>query len=538
MFMRELLILSRKLHCVLFCSKFTVNMSKKAVEEPAGKKAKLDSSSQQNAKIQGPSTVSDSFAEKFKSNRRETATSVLDFDFKKKRVRMLSNAKEVGEGKNGIVYWMSRDGRVQDNWAFLFAQKLALKNELPLHVCFSLVPKFLDATIRHFKFMLKGLEEVASECESLNINFHMLSGLAKDTIPKFVKEHRMGAVVSDFSPLRVPMQWVDDVSKALPADVPFCQVDAHNIVPLWVTSDKQEYAARTIRNKVNNNLNTYLTEFPPVIKHAHKASFKANSIDWTKLLATLEVDRTVDEVSWAVPGYTGGVTTLQSFVEKRLRKFSTKRNDPTNDALSNLSPWFHFGQISVQRCVLAVKQYGKGFSEGVAAFCEEAIVRRELADNFCYYNKNYDSLKGAYDWAQKTLNDHRKDKRIYVYSREQLEQAKTHDDLWNAAQIQMVNEGKMHGFLRMYWAKKILEWTKTPEEALEIAIYLNDRYQLDGRDPNGYVGCMWSIAGIHDQGWREREVFGKIRYMNYEGCKRKFDVAAFVARYGGKVYRK
>lgn len=171
----------------------------------------------------------------------------------------------------------------------------------------------------------------------------------------------------------------------------------------------------------------------------------------------------------------------------------------------------------------------------MAAFCEESIVRRELSDNFCYYNKNYDNLKGAYDWAQKTLDDHRKDKRTYVYSRDQLEQARTHDDLWNSAQIQMVKEGKMHGFLRMYWAKKILEWTKTPEEALETAIYLNDRYQLDGRDPNGYVGCMWSIAGIHDQGWREREVFGKIRY---DGCKRKFDVAAFVARYGGKVYKK
>lgn len=500
--------------------------------------SKADGPAEKKAKVEGGPIKVDDFVEKFKTTRKETAKSILDFDFKKKRVRILSDAKEVDENKKGVVYWMSRDARVQDNWAFLFAQKLALKNELPLHVCFSLVPKFLDATIRHYKFMLKGLEEVAKECESLNINFHMLTGLAKDTIPKFVKTHDIGAVVCDFSPLRVPMKWVEDVHKSLPAEVPLCQVDAHNIVPLWVTSEKQEYAARTIRNKVNGNLGTYLTQFPPVIKHPHKASFKANPIDWVKLLDTIEVDRSVDEVDWATPGYTGGVGMLQSFVEKRLRKFNAKRNDPTDDALSNLSPWFHFGQISVQRCILAVKKYGKGFSEGVAAFCEESIVRRELSDNFCYYNKNYDNLKGAYDWAQKTLNDHRKDKRTYVYSREQMEQARTHDDLWNSAQIQMVKEGKMHGFLRMYWAKKILEWTKTPEEALETAIYLNDRYQLDGRDPNGYVGCMWSIAGIHDQGWREREVFGKIRYMNYEGCKRKFDVAAFVARYGGKVYKK
>ena len=227
-----------------------------------------------------------------------------------------------------------------------------------------------------------------------------------------------------------------------------------------------------------------------------------------------------------------------SFVQIRLKKFNTKRNDPTENALSNLSPWFHFGHIAVGRAILAVKKYGKSNAESVAAFCEEAIVRRELSDNFCYYNKNYDSLKGAYDWAQKTLNDHRKDKRANLYTRDELEQSKTHDDLWNSAQIQLVREGKMHGFLRMYWAKKILEWTESPEQALEYSRYLNDRFSLDGRDPNGYVGCMWSIAGIHDQGWREREIFGKIRYMNYEGCKKKFNVNAFVARYGGKVHRK
>lgn len=158
-------------------------------------------------------------------------------------------------------------------------------------------------------------------------------------------------------------------------------------------------------------------------------------------------------------------------------------------------------------------------------------MRRELTDNFCFYNKKYDSVEGAYEWAQKTLKDHAKDKRSYLYTREQLEKAKTHDKLWNAAQYQMVAEGKMHGFLRMYWAKKILEWTSSPQEALCIALYLNDRYELDGQDPNGFVGCMWSICGIHDQGWAERPVFGKIRYMNYKGCLRKFNVAQFEKKY-------
>jgi deoxyribodipyrimidine photo-lyase len=203
-----------------------------------------------------------------------------------------------------------------------------------------------------------------------------------------------------------------------------------------------------------------------------------------------------------------------------------------------MSPYFHFGHISVQRACLEVQKQKSKHKESVEAFLEEAIVRRELADNFCYYNKNYDNLNGATDWAKITLNAHRKDKRPYIYTRKELDEATTHDDLWNAAQLQLRKEGKMHGFLRMYWAKKILEWTETPEQGLEFAIYLNDRYNLDGRDPNGYVGCMWSVTGIHDQGWAERSVFGKIRYMNYEGCKRKFDIKAFIARYGGKVYTK
>lgn len=188
------------------------------------------------------------------------------------------------------------------------------------------------------------------------------------------------------------------------------------------------------------------------------------------------------------------------------------------------------GQLSAQRVVMQVKQK-KNASESVASFIEEIVVRRELADNFCFYNQNYDNISGAYDWAKKTLQEHAKDRRQYLYTKKELESAETHDQLWNAAQRQLLLEGKMHGFLRMYWAKKILEWTASPEEALSIAIYLNDRLSLDGCDPNGYVGCMWSICGIHDQGWAERPIFGKIRYMNYAGCKRKFDVEQFERKY-------
>ncbi|XP_071440772.1 deoxyribodipyrimidine photo-lyase-like [Hetaerina americana] len=432
---------------------------------------------------------------------------------------------------------MSRDVRVQDNWAMLFAQKLALKNKVGLHVCFCLVPKFLDATIRHFKFLLGGLSEVQTELKTLDIQFHLLFGEAASVLPNFVKQHSIGAVVCDFSPLRIPKSWVESVQKGLPSDVPLCQVDAHNIVPVWEASNKLEYAARTIRGKITKQLPEYLTQFPPVIKHPFPVKVKAEPIDWDEAEKSLQVDRSVDEVKWAKPGTRAGLEMLQSFISKRLRLFGSKRNDPTIDALSKLSPWFHFGHLSVQRSILEVKQHRSKFPESVDAFVEEAVVRRELSDNFCFHNPQYDSIKGTNDWAKKTLNDHKKDKRSYLYTRTQLEEALTHDDLWNSAQIQLVKEGKMHGFLRMYWAKKILEWTESPEVALADAIYLNDRYNLDGRDPNGYVGCMWSICGIHDQGWAERPIFGKIRCMTYDGCKRKFDVAAFVARYGGKKHK-
>ncbi|XP_055837297.1 deoxyribodipyrimidine photo-lyase [Episyrphus balteatus] len=480
------------------------------------------------------------FLTKIQSNRLEAGDSIIDFQFKKKRVRILSEATDVPENADAILYWMDRDARVQDNWAFLFAQKLALKNEIPLMVCVCPGPKYLS--LRLYKYMLSGLEEVEKECRNLNINFHLLLGEAPKEIPKLVKQYNIGAVVCDFSPLRLPVKWVNEVKDSLPAEVPLTQVDAHNVVPAWVASDKQEYAARTIRNKITSKLGMFFTEFPPLIKHPHSYKTKAEETNWKAALDyvvnTLKCDMNVDDVDWATPGYVGGMTQLLDFCTRRLKNYDSKRNDPTLDVISNLSPWYNFGHISVQRSALEISRLKSKYKASVEAYCEESIVRRELADNFCFYNEKYDSLQGIASWSLKTLDDHRKDKREWLYTQEELETSKTHDDLWNSAQIQLVKEGKMHGFLRMYWAKKILEWTKSPEEALNFALLFNDKYSLDGCDPNGFVGCMWSIGGIHDQGWGERPIFGKIRYMNYQGCKRKFDVPAFVARYGGKVYSK
>ncbi|KAI5103774.1 hypothetical protein C0J45_5400, partial [Silurus meridionalis] len=452
--------------------------------------------------------------------------------FNTKRLRFLSEAQKVRQGCGAVLYWMARDQRVQDNWALVYAQELALEEKLPLHVCFCLVPRYLESTYRQYAFMLRGLQEVAKECTSLNVQFHLLRGEPELTLPEFVKHWDVGAVVTDFNPLRLPLQWTERVKKQLPSDVPFIQVDAHNVVPCWEASSKLEYAARTIRGKITKLLPEFLTEFPLVDAHPYTSTKtpKAGPRRF-RLMSSLVVDRSVGEVQWAEPGTAGGVAMLESFIEQRLRIFATERNNPNANALSQLSPWIHSGQISAQRALLEVRRWGKRSPESVSSFTEELLVRRELCDNFCFYNENYDNFSGAYDWAKKTLQDHTKDRRSYVYSQEQLENAETHDPLWNAAQRQLLLEGKIHGFMRMYWAKKILEWTSSPEEAVNISIYLNDRYSMDGCDPNGYVGCMWSVCGIHDQGWAERPVFGKVRYMNYAGCKRKFDVAQFEKRY-------
>ena len=439
-----------------------------------------------------------------------------------------------------VVYWMSRDQRVNDNWALLYAQEQAEKRGVPLCVVFSLVPKFLDASIRMYGFMLSGLADVEKGLRNKNIPFFLLKGSPQNTVSKFVQDHDACLLVTDMSPMRIGIAWREEVKGMIASsgvECGFHMVDAHNIVPVWVASPKLEYGARTIRSKINKVLGDYLTGFPSV--KTQSVSIPASLVqsppyDWDNIKENIEVDRSVPEVKWCIGGEIAARIHLNAFLGKRLRLYA-KRNDPNVNGISNLSPWLHFGHIASQRCVLEASKYRKSHSEVVAAFIEEIVIRKELSDNFCHYNPDgYDKLGGMYpnfgndSWAQISLRLHEGDKRSHVYSLKQFENGRTHEDLWNAAQLEMVHHGKMHGFMRMYWAKKILEWSESPERALEIAIYLNDKYSLDGRDPNGYVGCAWAIAGLHDQGWKERDVFGKIRYMNYDGCKRKFDVSLYV----------
>ncbi len=445
---------------------------------------------------------------------------------REERIRVLRAGRESG---GPVLYWMSRDQRAIDNDALVFAGTLALERKAPLAAVFCLQDRFLGATERQYGFMLRGLEEVKASLGGLGVPFFLLRGEPGEVIPRFAGEEGVSAVVADFDPLRIKRRWKESVRAAL--DIPFYEVDAHNVVPCFAASGRQEYAARTFRPKVLRVLDDYLEEYPPPPAR-HPFPWKGRSeTAWSadELLAVLPVDRGVREVRWIRPGTRAGMSALGEFVKERLESYPLRRNDPVADGQSGLSPYLHFGQISPRRVALAAA--GAAASpEAKKAFLEEAVVRRELSDNFCFFNDRYDSLEGAPGWARKTLDDHRKDRRPWNYGPERLEGAATHDPLWNAAQMEMVKTGKMHGYLRMYWAKKILEWTAAPEEALRIAVDLNDRYELDGRDPNGYTGCLWSVGGLHDRAWPSRPVFGNIRYMNDRGARRKFDGEAYIRK--------
>jgi len=416
---------------------------------------------------------------------------------------------------------MSRDQRADDNWALLQAQELALENKRPVVVIFCLVPQFLGAAIRQYRFMIQGLKEVEQELQKKNIPFHLLQRKPEEEVPKFVEDQDASLLVTDFDPLRIKKKWKKEVKKKI--KVPFIEVDAHNIVPCWVASPKQEFAAYTIRNKIKKHLPEFLTDFPPLKRQ--NAAVKIPDNDWDRAERNLKVDLSIPELKWIKPGEKEARNTLKRFISHKLSRYPEERNDPNKDAVSDLSPYLHFGHIAAQRVALEVRKTGMKARDD---FLEELIIRRELADNYCFYNEKYDSFQGFPDWAKKTLDEHRKDRREYLYTLKQFESARTHDEIWNAAQLEMVKRGKMHGYMRMYWAKKILEWTRTPEEAQKIALYLNDKYELDGRDPNGYVGVAWSIGGVHDRAWPSRPVFGKIRYMSASGCRSKFNVPAYI----------
>lgn len=438
-----------------------------------------------------------------------------------RRSRILHQGQR-GEGP--VVYWMSRDQRVADNWALLWAQQEAMIRQKGLVVVFCMIPDYPGATLRHYIFMLKGLRELQGKFSRLNISFRILDKSPEEILPIFLREVDAHILVSDFDPLRIKQLWKKQLIPRL--TVPFYEVDTHNIIPAWVISNKKEYAAYTIRPKIKRVLAQYLTDIPSVQHHPFSWDKVTVDVNVSRLTENI-ADQSIGKGPCLESGETAAMQKAVTFLNNKLKDYSDTRNNPCLDGQSGLSPYLHFGQLSGQRLAYMISR-SELPEDTQAVFLEELIVRRELSDNFCYYEPAYDSFEGFPEWARKSLDLHRNDKRDYLYSLADLEEGSTHDKLWNACQQDLIQSGKLHGYLRMYWAKKILEWTADPETALECAIILNDRYSLDGRDPNGYTGIAWSIGGVHDRAWRERAVFGKVRYMNEAGCRRKFDVDSYI----------
>jgi len=439
----------------------------------------------------------------------------------KERIKAL-NKKGMKKGAY-VLYWMQASQRTEYNHALEFAILKANELRRPLIVFFGITDHFPEANERHYAFMLEGFREVKQSLEKRGIQMVILHKSPEVGAVQLAKKASLAVV--DRGYLRIQRQWRNDVANKI--DCPLIQVESDVIVPVEEASPKEEYAAATLRPKINKKLIYFLVPLNQREPAIPSLSMDIDSFDIDdigKAISKLRIDRSVQKVDSFKGGTKEALRHLEVFLEGKLDRFPELRNDPTLDYLSHMSPYLHFGQISPLFIVLKVKQTR---SPGIEAFLEELVVRRELSMNFTFYNEKYDSFESIPEWAKKSLRSHQKDKRQYLYRLEELEQAKTHDPYWNAAQREMVVKGKMHGYMRMYWGKKIIEWSKTPEEAFRAALYLNNKYELDGRDPNGFTGVAWCF-GKHDRPWGERPIFGNVRYMNDKGLKRKFDADEYV----------
>lgn len=418
--------------------------------------------------------------------------------------------------KQGIIAYLSnRDLRLHDNFGLYYAQKEAerLNRGLVVIVCLDMISMYLSA--RHYKFLLEGLHEFKADLKKINTKLFVFE--TEPELVKFLDQEEVAHVVYDFMPLK---RFKNKIGKLKQLDdIALTEIDSHNLVPARFLSNKQEYGAVQLRKRIKQSLEMFLYEESKLTKQEKEFTLKYEYKRLDEIEKNLIKDDRVFGINWLLGGYSNAKRVLWEFCEDKLHNYAQNRNNPAQDALSNLSPYLHFGQISQKR---VVQEVIKKDTSNSSNFLDELLVRTALAENYCCFNEDYDNIKGFPNWAKLSLEKHKNDIRPRRYTLESLEKAQTDDDIWNTAQIQMTEMGKMHSYLRMYWAKKLLEWCENPETAQKWAIYLNDKYELDGTDPNGYTGIAWSIGGVHDRAFAEREIYGKVRYMSYKGCKKKF----------------
>lgn len=411
---------------------------------------------------------------------------------------------------------MSRALRVQDNPALLYAQKAALEHNANLEVHFYVMKNFPHANARNMTFLLQGLLEVSLHLETFNIPLYAHIGSAYEALKDQLDE-TIVAVYTEHAVLRFPKEQHALVNQlCMSKGIPFKRISTSTVVPVNIASLKLEYAARTFRPKIMGQYKAFLKE-PELLKIHPNQSFE-NSFDQKQYEEILSHFKDIAPYPTSLPsGEKAAIDHLNAFIENGLDRYHL-RNEVDAQATSHLSSYLHFGMLSPRLMIASIE---KTNHVNAALFVEEAMVRRELAENYCYYCASYDSLDGAWDWAKSSLAAHQNDPREIQYDLKTMENAQTHDKVWNYCQRQVLLEGYLHGYLRMYWAKQVLKWTPDAKTAIEVLIYLNDTYFLDGRDPNGYTGIMWSIAGVHDRPWFNQAIFGMIRIMSTDGTLKK-----------------
>lgn len=470
------------------------------------------------------------------------------------RVTLL-RAGKAPKSPTHVLYWMSTALRVEQNPSLQHATYLSNLHKVPLrvlHLLHNLMPDDSKMTERHALFQLESVRDVYKSFLGRNVAFTVLHSNDDTTIP-IILAHSKGAaaVIADADYLRPGRKVRANLSEKL--NIPVHVVEANVVVPVSKASNKQEHAARTIRPKIHGQLAEFLERTSDIDLEFQPDNAKAVSVEIDTggenseksspigvvcdcdVKSALEEWPGLDHGAERVKKLTGGEKkareVLDDFVNNKIVEYASGRNEPSLQLTSDLSPYLRLGCISPIEAALRVKESCKGKSklkESCDSFLEELIVRRELSVNACWFNDAYDDYdKIVPGFAQKTLKDHESDKRKHVYTYDELEAGVTHDEYWNAAQLELVTTGKMHGYMRMYWAKQIIGWTNHPKEAMSHALRLNNRWGLDAVDPNSYVGVAWCF-GLHDHGWTEREVWGKVRYMNESGLKRKFNMAAYV----------
>ncbi|MBC7221341.1 deoxyribodipyrimidine photo-lyase [Candidatus Bipolaricaulota bacterium] len=440
----------------------------------------------------------------------------------KERIKNLNEFRSVDNQRGDyILYWMQASVRTHWNHALEYAIETANKMQKPLIAVFGLTSDFPGANSRHYQFLIEGLLSVKNELKDRGV----ILSIQFDEPPSAVLKYSDDAsvIITDRGYLEIQKRWYDELKTSV--DCPLIQVESNVIVPVETASNKEEYSAGTFRPKITRKLEYFMKPLQP-------RTLKVNSFDIDVESAAPNHEKVMKKLGLKdgmTPSiFHGGtkeaIKLFNEFLSEKLECYEKFKNNPVKNCLSNMSPYLHFGHISPLYLACKISRVG-----GCPRFLEELIVRRELSMNFVHYNDNYSTIRSLPEWAYTTLMEHASDPREYEYSLKELENAETHDEYWNAAQKEMVITGKMHGYMRMYWGKKILEWTDHPEKAYDIALYLNDKYEIDGRDPNGFAGVAWCF-GKHDRAWGEREIFGKVRYMNDRGLERKFRIQEYVER--------